>query len=90
MQINFAHLNHGGINFVVFDADARSHTTQGRSQLLGALTLEARRLELRVDKAALAYRSGSRVEFWERPTSYASLRTWAHLDGPTPSRCSLS
>jgi hypothetical protein len=67
VQINFAHLNHRGINFVVFEADARSHTTQGRSQLLGDLTLEARRLGLRVDKAALAYRSGSRVEFWGTP-----------------------
>jgi hypothetical protein len=66
-SINFAHLNHGGINFVVFDADASSGTQQRRSQLLSELTSEARRLGLRVDKAALAYRKGSGVEFWGTP-----------------------
>lgn len=64
MQINFAHLQHQGINFVVFAADARARTAEARSEFLAALTDRARRLGLRVDKSALAYRNGGRNEFW--------------------------
>lgn len=64
MRVNFAHLNHQGINFAVFDADAGSGSDAARSQLLGALTIEARRLGLRVDKSALAFARGGRVEFY--------------------------
>ena len=84
MRINFAHLNHQGINFAVFDADARLGTNAARSELLGELTLEARRLGLRVDKSALAYVRGGRIEFWGTPDLVRLLANvgvpqWTHV-----------
>lgn len=69
MRINFAHLRDrstsgGYINFAVFEADANNRTNQGRSILLQQLTNEARQLNLRVDKAALAFAENGRIKFF--------------------------
>jgi len=67
VQINMAHLREQGIDFAVFDADARAQTNHARADLLAQLTIEARRSGLKVDKAALAYSHGSRIEFYGTP-----------------------
>ena len=51
------------ISFVVFDADARSHTNRDRDQLLAQLADLARQRGLRVDKAAPAFTSHGRLMF---------------------------
>jgi len=83
MQLRLAHLRHQGIDFVVFDADARSHMRDDRAEILGTLMQEARRAGLRVDKAALAYRTGGRIEFWGTPDlvrflANNGLPRWTH------------
>jgi hypothetical protein len=55
-----------------------------RSQLLGELTFEAQRRGLRVEKAALVYKRGGRVEFWGTPDLVRFLANmgvprWTHV-----------
>lgn len=76
MTINFAHLRDQGIDFVVFDADARSHQDADRRELLADLTMRARQNGLRIEKAALAYRNGSRIEYFGTPGLVGSR--WTH------------
>lgn len=84
MQINFAHLRDQGIDFAVFDADATSHMNGDRAALLADLTWRAQQNGLKVDKAALAYRRGSRVEFYGTPDLVRYLANrgvprWTHV-----------
>ena len=68
MQIRAAHLRHQGISFAVFGADARTHMSTDRADLLARLVFAARTsLNWRVDKAALAFTEGSRVTFYGTP-----------------------
>lgn len=88
MQINFAHLREraqagGYIDFAVFDAKSRSGCDQDNNLLLSQLTQAARQQGLKVDQAVLAYRSGSRTEFFgSKPLvqylSRSGLPRWTH------------
>lgn len=83
MTIQFAHLREGNINFAVFDADARSRRDTDRAELLADLTARARASSLRIDKAALAYKNGSRVQYYGTPdlVKYLASRgvdRWTH------------
>lgn len=64
MKVNVAHLREQGIDFAVFDADAPDCTQTGRQRLLGQLTMAARKAGLKVDKSALAFRSGEAIQFF--------------------------
>jgi len=66
MKVNLAHLRErstsgGWIDFVVFDAKS---TTGDNDGLLFQLTQAARAAGLKVDQSALAYKSGSRIQFY--------------------------
>lgn len=83
MKINVAHIHHQGIDFAVFDADARSRTNSARAQLLRQLAATARANGLKVDKAALAYGSSRRIEFFGTPDlvrflANTGLPPWTH------------
>lgn len=83
MTIRVAHLRHQGIDFAVFAADARSSTNHAREELLSDLVIAARRQGLKVDKAALAFRSGSRTTFFGTPDlvrflSNLGVPRWTH------------
>ncbi len=84
MQIKAAHLRHQGIDFAVFDADARTRMDHDRAQLLTQLVLVARTdLRWKVDKAALAFTEGSRVKFYGTPDLVRFLAStgvpaWTH------------
>ena len=83
MKIRVAHLRHQGIDFAVFGADARSSTRSAREALLGELVVAARAHGLKVDKAALAYRTGGRTEFFGTPDlvrflSGTGVPRWTH------------
>lgn len=88
MRVNLAHLRErarsgGWINFAVFDARSSSGTDDDNSQLLAQLTARARAASLRVDQAALAFRNGSRVQFFGSPPlveflSRSGLPGWTH------------
>lgn len=64
MEINFAHIREQGIDCIVFDADAAAGTDQARSHLLAELVERCRGLGLHIQKAALAFRRGGRVQFF--------------------------
>jgi len=64
MKIKMAHLREQGIDFAVFDADATSRLDSDREELLGQLVAAARGQGLKIDKAALAFRQGSRNVFY--------------------------
>lgn len=83
MQINVAHIRDQGIDFVVFDADARSPTASARDALLQRLVVSARVNGLKVDKAALAFSDGNGVAFWGTPDlvrylSNIGVPHWTH------------
>jgi hypothetical protein len=83
MRIEMAHLQTQGINFAVFAADANDRTNSGRQRLLGQLVARARRLNLRVDKAALAFDEGGRTKFFGtrdlvRFLSSSGVPRWTH------------
>ncbi len=83
MRIEMAHLQAQGINFAVFAADANDHTSAGRQTLLSQLVAAARRYNLRVDKAALAFQEFGRIKFFGTPdlVRYLSSRgvpRWTH------------
>lgn len=83
MRIEMAHLQDQGINFAVFAADARTHGDRDRQALLGRLMLEARRNNLRVDKAALAFEEHGRLTYFGPPDLVRYLASrgvgrWTH------------
>ena len=63
-RIRLAHLRDQGIDFAVFDADARTRANAARAQLLAELTTCARADGLKIDKAALAFREAGRTTFY--------------------------
>lgn len=88
MRVDFAHVREqarsgGWINFAVFDARSNSGTQADNSQLLAQLTARVRAASLRVDQSALAFMSGSRLQFFGSPplVEYLSrngLPGWTH------------
>ena len=66
-SIQLAHLSIQGISVAVFAANGRHNTDASRAQALAELTARARNQGLRVDKSALAYRTGSRTQFYGTP-----------------------
>jgi hypothetical protein len=88
MRVNLAHLRErarsgGWINFAVFDARSSSGTNDDNARLLVQLTAKARGANLRVDQSALAFMSGSRIQFFGSPplVEYLSkngLPGWTH------------
>lgn len=83
MEIKFAHLRTQGVDFAVFQCDARSRTKQARSSLLADLVRRARMSGLKVDKAALAYQHGSQVEYFGTKDlveflSQSGVPRWTH------------
>jgi hypothetical protein len=83
MQIRVAHLRAQGIDFAVFDADARSRLDSDRAELLLQLTAAARANGLKVDKSALAFRQGSQTRFYGTPDlvrflANSGILRWTH------------
>lgn len=88
MRVNLAHLREharsgGWINFAVFDARSSSGTNDDNAHLLAQLTAKAKGANLRVDQSALAFMSGSRIQFFGSPplVEYLSkngLPDWTH------------
>lgn len=88
MRVNLAHLRErarsgGWINFAVFDARSSSGTNDDNARLLAQLTAKAKGANLRVDQSALAFMSGSRVQFFGSPplVEYLSkngVPDWTH------------
>lgn len=88
MRVNLAHLREharsgGWINFAVFDARSSSGTNDDNARLLAQLTAKAKGANLRVDQSALAFMSGSRIQFFGSPplVEYLSkngLPGWTH------------
>ena len=83
MEINVAHIREQGFDFIVFDADASARTREARAELLADLVDRERADGLHVDKAALAYRHGGRIEFLGTPTWRSSSLAAASLGGAT-------
>lgn len=84
MKIHMAHLRAQGINFAIFAAEASSHTNQDRDLLLQRLTALAQGRGLRIDKAALFFRQGTRLTFHGTPDLVRYLQTrgvprWTHV-----------
>lgn len=84
MKVQLAHLRDQGMDFAVFDADAKHRTRQARSKLLADLTRSAVASGLRVQKSALAFNEGGRVKFFGPPdlvdylTSFGGVPRWTH------------
>lgn len=83
MTVHLAHIRHQGIDFAVFDADARTHTSPAREELLADLVDAARAHGLKIDKAALAFRKLGRTVFWGTPDLVRFLASngvprWTH------------
>lgn len=83
MRIEMAHLRAQGTSFAVFAADANDRTSAGRQRLLGLLVAKARRNNLRVDKAALAFEEAGRTTYFGTPDlvrylSSTGVGRWTH------------
>jgi hypothetical protein len=83
MRIEMAHLRTQGIDVAVFAADANDRTSASRQCLLGELVAQARRKNLRVDKAALAFQEAGRTRFFGTPDLVGYLSSggvphWTH------------
>jgi hypothetical protein len=84
MQIQMAHLREQGIDFAVFDADSRLGTSAARADLLSSLTAKARLSGLKIDKAALQYMEGRRLQFFgtrdlvEFLATLGGVHRWTH------------
>jgi hypothetical protein len=88
MRINFAHIRErsttgGYIDFAVFDANANSGRNEDRADLLQALTLEARRLGLKVDISALIYSEHGQIKTYGAQTlvdylAKSGIPQWTH------------
>lgn len=64
MNVTFSHVRVGTTNAAIFDADSRSRTPKDRDALLADLTARVRASGLRVDRAVLAFRKGSRIVYY--------------------------
>lgn len=84
MKIRMAHLRDQGIDFAVFDTDVASRRDADRNTLLAQLVATARANGLKVDKGALAYREGNRIEFYGTPdlvkylAAQGGIARWTH------------
>ena len=83
MEINIAHLQTQGIDFVVADADATSRMSSDRDAVLGRVWSAARRAGLKVDKAALVFVENGRPKFYGTPDIVRFLAShgvprWTH------------
>ena len=78
MRINFAHVNIQGVNCAIFDAKPLSATEDAHEELLADLVVRARANDLRVEKAALAYREGSGIKYW----GHKDLAQYLSRSGP--------
>jgi hypothetical protein len=83
MRVEMAHLQAQGISFTVFAADARTHNASDRQTLLNDLVRRARRNQLRVDKAALAFEEFGRLTYFGTPDLVKYLSShgvgcWTH------------
>lgn len=88
MRVNLAHLREharsgGWINFAVFEARSSSGSNDDNARLLAQLTAKAKNANLRVDQSALAFMSGSRIQFFGSPPlveylSNIGLPGWTH------------
>lgn len=88
MRVNLAHLREharsgGWVNFAVFDARSSSGTRDDNARLLAQLAAKARASNLRIDQAALAYRSGGQLQFFGSPSlvdylSSSGVPGWTH------------
>ena len=81
--IQLAHVNIQGVNVAVFAANGRHNTDSSRAEALAELTARARASGLRVEKAALAYRQGSRTHYFGTPDlvrylSKSGTPRWTH------------
>lgn len=85
MKIRFAHNTIQNSSVAVFQANSVTNTDQARAQVLADLTRKARTNNLRVDKAALAYKHNGQLRFYGTPDllkylangGYRTLR-WTH------------
>lgn len=69
MQIRVAHLREraqsgGYIDFAVFEASSNTGGSDGNNVLLSQLIRASREKGLKIDQAALAFRSGSQTQFF--------------------------
>lgn len=88
MRVNLAHLRErarsgGWINFAVFEARSSSGSEDDNARLLAQLTARAKNANLHVDQSALAFMSGSRIQFFGSPPlveylSNTGLPDWTH------------
>jgi hypothetical protein len=83
MKVQMAHLRDQGIDFAIFDANARSNLDSDRATLLHDLVSSARGAGLKVDKAALTFRQGNGTRFYGTPDLVQYLRAngvprWTH------------
>lgn len=88
MRVNLAHLRErarsgGWINFAVFEGRSSSGSDDDNARLLAQLTARAIDANLRVDQSALAFMSGSRIQFFGSPPlveylSNTGLPDWTH------------
>ena len=89
IKINLAHIREraqsggGWVNFAVFDARSSSGARDDNARLLAQPTAKARGANLRVDQSALAFMSGSRLQFYGSPPlvnylSESGLPGWTH------------
>lgn len=67
MQVKLAHLRTQGIDFAVFEADARTDSDSARANVLRELTVAARAAGLKVDKSALAFVRAGKIQFYGTP-----------------------
>jgi hypothetical protein len=82
-QVKLAHLRTQGIDFAVFDADARNNSDSARASVLRDLTVAAQLQGLKVDKSALAYARAGRIQFYGTPDlvdylANQGVPTWTH------------
>lgn len=64
MRVKLAHIRTQGIDFLVFEADARTGLDSDRASLLQELTATARRTGLKADKSALAFVHAGKLQFY--------------------------
>lgn len=88
MQVNVAHVREraqsgGWLSCCIFEARSNSGSNTDNSRLLAELTVAARRANLRVDHAALAFMNSGRLQFFGSPSlvnllSNRGLPSWTH------------
>lgn len=83
MKVKLTHLHTQGIDFAVFDADARIDSDAARANVLRELTVAARNAGLKIDKSALAFVRLGKIQFYGTPdlVNYLAnqgLPCWTH------------